>query len=159
MKAFVLVAALSPWGVSGGFVDMDTPLDKRTTKSLVDNTEYHLIMSDEFNTPNRTFADGHDTVWTALDKPDDDSSAAGGGSQQFYNSSSVTTTDDGMLKIATTIHKTKWRRYDPGHTTTPVCFSLGKSFASPVASSRLMLFCLEIPTLVVCGLLFGCWGT
>jgi len=92
---------------------MDTPLDKRTTKSLVDNTEYHLIMSDEFNTPNRTFADGHDTVWTALDKPDDDSSAAGGGSQQFYNSSSVTTTDDGMLKIATTIHKTKWRRYDP----------------------------------------------
>jgi len=91
---------------------MDTPLDKRTTKSLVDNTVYHLVMSDEFNTPNRTFTDGHDSVWTALDKPDDDSSSAGGGSQHFYNSSYITTTEDGMLKIATTIGKTEWRRYD-----------------------------------------------
>jgi beta-glucanase (GH16 family) len=69
-------------------------------------------MSDEFNTPNRSFADGHDPVWTALDKPDDDSSSAGGGSQHFYNSSFVTTTDDGMLKISTTIDKTEWRRFD-----------------------------------------------
>jgi beta-glucan synthesis-associated protein KRE6 len=69
-------------------------------------------MSDEFNTPNRTFKDGHDPVWTALDKSDDDSSSAGGGSQQFYNSSFVTTTKDGMLKIATQIGKTEWVRYD-----------------------------------------------
>jgi len=91
---------------------MDTPLDKRTTKSLVDNTIYHLVMSDEFNTPNRTFADGHDPIWMALDKPDDDSSSVGGGSQHFYNSSFVTTTDDGMLKISTTIDKTEWTRFD-----------------------------------------------
>lgn len=70
-------------------------------------------MSDEFNVPNRSFTDGHDPVWTALDKPDDDSSSAGGGSQQFYNSSSVTTTKDGMLKISTKIGKTTWRRFDP----------------------------------------------
>eukprot|EP00934_Nitzschia_sp_Nitz4_P001950 Nitzschia sp. Nitz4//scaffold76_size158648//60033//68082//NITZ4_002544-RA/size158648-processed-gene-0.238-mRNA-1//1//CDS//3329557839//1950//frame0 len=70
------------------------------------------VMSDEFNVPNRTFTDGHDPIWTALDKPDDDSNAAGGGSQQFYNSSFVTTTDDGMLKISTQIGKTKWQRYD-----------------------------------------------
>ena len=69
-------------------------------------------MSDEFNTPNRTFTDGHDSVWTALDKPDDDSSSAGGGSQHFYNSSYITTTEDGMLKIATAVGKTEWRRYD-----------------------------------------------
>jgi beta-glucanase (GH16 family) len=68
-------------------------------------------MSDEFNTPNRSFADGHDPMWTALDKPDDDSSEAGGGSQQFYNSSFVTTVD-GKLKISTKIGKTKWTRYD-----------------------------------------------
>jgi beta-glucanase (GH16 family) len=68
-------------------------------------------MSDEFNTPNRSFADGHDPMWTALDKPDDDSSEAGGGSQQFYNSSFVTT-EDGFLKISTKIGKTKWQRYD-----------------------------------------------
>ena len=70
-------------------------------------------MSDEFNTPNRTFKDGHDPIWTALDKSDDDSSSAGGGSQQFYNSSYVTTTEDGKLKIATEVGKTKWVRYDP----------------------------------------------
>lgn len=69
-------------------------------------------MSDEFNVPNRTFADGHDPMWTALDKHDDDSSAAGGGSLHFYNSSSVTTTEDGYLRISSTIGKTEWDRYD-----------------------------------------------
>mmetsp|Transcript_22389 Transcript_22389/g.52780 ORF Transcript_22389/g.52780 Transcript_22389/m.52780 type:complete len:761 (-) Transcript_22389:70-2352(-) len=97
---------------SAGFIDMDTPLNKRTTKSLVDGSVYHLVMSDEFNTPNRSFTDGHDPVWTALDKPDDDSSEAGGGSQQFYNSTYVTTSEDGMLKISTKIGKTKWQRFD-----------------------------------------------
>jgi beta-glucanase (GH16 family) len=97
---------------TAGFIDMNTPLNKRTTTSLVDGSVYHLVMSDEFNTPNRTFTDGHDPVWTALDKSDDDSSSAGGGSQQFYNSSYVTTTDQGMLKISTKIGKTSWQRYD-----------------------------------------------
>ena len=43
LEAHVLVAFLLPWTTFGGFVDMDTPLDKRTTKSLVDNTLYHLV--------------------------------------------------------------------------------------------------------------------
>lgn len=29
--------------VSAGFIDMDTPLDKRTTRSLVDGSVYHLV--------------------------------------------------------------------------------------------------------------------
>jgi beta-glucanase (GH16 family) len=69
-------------------------------------------MSDEFNVPNRTFKDGHDPVWTALDKSDDDSSSAGGGSQHFYNSSFITTTQDGRLKITAIAGKTEWDRYD-----------------------------------------------
>jgi hypothetical protein len=68
-------------------------------------------MSDEFNTPNRTFADGDDPVWTALDKSDDDASSAGGGSLQFYNSSAVTT-ENGFLRISTVLEKTKWHQYD-----------------------------------------------
>jgi beta-glucanase (GH16 family) len=68
-------------------------------------------MSDEFNTPNRTFKDGHDPMWTALDKSDDDASSAGGGSLQFYNSSAVTT-ENGFLRISTTLEKTKWHQYD-----------------------------------------------
>lgn len=69
-------------------------------------------MSDEFNVPNRTFTDGHDSMWTALDKNDDDANAAGGGSLQFYNSSFVSTTENGMLKISIVKEKTQWNRYD-----------------------------------------------
>ena len=68
-------------------------------------------MSDEFNVDNRTFKDGHDPVWTALDKSDDDSSSAGGGSMQFYNSSNVETVN-GSLVMRTTLGKTAWTRYD-----------------------------------------------
>ena len=68
-------------------------------------------MSDEFNVDNRTFKDGHDPVWTALDKSDDDASSAGGGSMQFYNSSTVSTSG-GYLRIDTILQKTKWNRYD-----------------------------------------------
>ena len=68
-------------------------------------------MSDEFNVDNRTFKDGHDPIWTALDRSDDDASSVGGGSMQFYNSSAVTT-ENGYLKINTFVDKTKWRRYN-----------------------------------------------
>lgn len=179
---FLLVTSLHP--SSGGFIDPDTPLDKRTTKSFIDGSTYHLVrtltsksrcyqrycavqlslvsrqleresfhyqvtfldsltcffastfklffnefllttfcpltpdpniifqvMSDEFNVENRTFTDGHDPMWTALDKSDDDASSAGGGSLQFYNSTSVRT-ENGMLRISTGLAKTTWVRYD-----------------------------------------------
>jgi len=68
-------------------------------------------MSDEFNIPNRSFTDGHDNMWTGLDKSDDDSSAAGGGSLHFYNSSRITTAN-GTLRINSVIKKTEWEHYD-----------------------------------------------
>lgn len=40
--------ALGINSVSAGFIDMDTPLDKRTTTSLIDGTEYHLVSSSIF---------------------------------------------------------------------------------------------------------------
>lgn len=102
------------WGqvslVLAGWIDIETPLDKRTTSSLVDGTTYHLVMSDEFNVDNRTFKDGHDAMWTALDKSDEDASSSGGGSMQFYNSSAVTT-QNGMLQISTYIEKTEWNHH------------------------------------------------
>ncbi len=70
-------------------------------------------MSDEFNVPNRTFKDGDDPAWTALDKSDDDSSAAGGGSLHFYNSSMVSTTEDGLLEIRSILRDTEWNHFDP----------------------------------------------
>jgi hypothetical protein len=41
--------ALVVQSVSAGFIDMDTPLDKRTTTSMVDGTVYHLVSSRKTN--------------------------------------------------------------------------------------------------------------
>ena len=40
------MAAIGVKSVSAGFIDMDTPLDKRTTTSLIDGTVYHLVSWD-----------------------------------------------------------------------------------------------------------------
>ena len=64
----LLLASLSAKAVHAGWIGEDTPTHLRTTNSLVDGTEYDLVMSDEFNVPNRTFGDGDDPTWTALDK-------------------------------------------------------------------------------------------
>jgi len=39
-------------------------------QSLVDGKALTLVMSDEFNVAGRTFNDGHDPRWTALNKND-----------------------------------------------------------------------------------------
>jgi hypothetical protein len=39
----VLLVLVLVVGCQSGFIDMDTPLDLRTTKSLVDDTVYHLV--------------------------------------------------------------------------------------------------------------------
>lgn len=98
---------------NAGWIDVDTPTEKYTTKSFVDGSTYNLVMSDEFNVPGRTFEDGDDPIWTGLDKSDDDSNAAGGGSLHFYNSSTITTTEDGMLRIDANLGDTHWNHYDP----------------------------------------------
>ncbi|CAB9508285.1 Beta-glucan synthesis-associated protein KRE6 [Seminavis robusta] len=107
----VLLCLLLIVAGQASFIDMDTPLDRRTTTSIVDGSVYHLVMSDEFNTDNRTLTDGHDPMWTALDRSDDDASSAGGGSQQFYNSTNVQIVN-GSLLIHTTLEKTEWTRFD-----------------------------------------------
>ena len=43
LKRKIAIAALGIQTVSAGFIDMDTPLDKRTTTSLIDGTVYHLV--------------------------------------------------------------------------------------------------------------------
>ena len=52
------------------WVDPDTPVNNRTTLSLVDGRRFDLVFSDEFNVEGRTFNDGHDPRWTALHKND-----------------------------------------------------------------------------------------
>ncbi|TYZ63274.1 hypothetical protein PybrP1_002742, partial [[Pythium] brassicae (nom. inval.)] len=51
------------------WVDPDTPENRQVYKSSR-GEEWHLVMSDEFNTPNRTFKPGDDHMWTSIEKPD-----------------------------------------------------------------------------------------
>ena len=46
------------------------PTFQPTTLKDVKQSKYHLVMSDEFTLEGRSFADGHDPKWTALDKND-----------------------------------------------------------------------------------------
>ena len=47
-------------------IDPDTPDSERTKKDFHGNT-WHLAFSDEFNTPGRSFYEGDDPYWTAVD--------------------------------------------------------------------------------------------
>lgn len=126
--------------VQGGWIDPDTPADKRTIISYSDKTlrkhatnnnnhnndydnkndnnndiiykQYDLVMSDEFNVDQRSFKDGSDPMWTALDKSDDDQTSSGKKSLQYYNSSMITT-KGGNLVISTTTEDTRWKGFDP----------------------------------------------
>ncbi|GMF42554.1 unnamed protein product [Phytophthora fragariaefolia] len=51
------------------WVDPDTPKDRQTYTSSR-GRHWDLVMSDEFNTPSRSFRPGDDHMWTSLEKPD-----------------------------------------------------------------------------------------
>ena len=93
---------------------MDPDTDERywTTESWENGETYDLVMSDEFEVDGRTFADGDDPKWCALDKSDDDQTSSGKKSLQYYNSSNVLT-KNGKLVIKTTTEDTKWREFNP----------------------------------------------
>ena len=50
-----------------GLIDMDTPEDAYTSKSLRDGSEWVLVFSDEFEQEGRSFYPGDDPYWEAVD--------------------------------------------------------------------------------------------
>jgi beta-glucanase (GH16 family) len=48
-------------------IDADTPESAYTHKSFEDGSEWQLVFSDEFNRPGRTFYEGDDPYWSAVD--------------------------------------------------------------------------------------------
>lgn len=63
--------------------------------TLVDSKDeriYHLIMSDEFNIDGRSFLDGHDPKWTALDKNDYTN-----GALHYYSPDNVRTENGNLI--------------------------------------------------------------
>ncbi|KAG7397278.1 hypothetical protein PHYBOEH_000972 [Phytophthora boehmeriae] len=51
------------------WVDPDTPEERHKSRSSRGDT-WELVMSDEFNSPGRSFRPGDDHLWTSLEKPD-----------------------------------------------------------------------------------------
>lgn len=58
--------------ISASWIDPDTPDDVHTTLPLTegDTRKYSLVFSDEFDVQGRTFEDGVDPRWTAMNKND-----------------------------------------------------------------------------------------
>ncbi|KAL3944530.1 MAG: hypothetical protein SGBAC_001398 [Bacillariaceae sp.] len=72
------------------------PTIKPTPFPTYESHTYELVFSDEFNTPGRTFEDGADPRWTALEKNDYTNDAL-----HYYSQSNAKTDEDGNLVIKT----------------------------------------------------------
>mmetsp|Transcript_12549 Transcript_12549/g.29510 ORF Transcript_12549/g.29510 Transcript_12549/m.29510 type:complete len:423 (+) Transcript_12549:89-1357(+) len=97
MKAFLYLGVAYTLGcfARASWLDADTPESAATTQSLVDGALLTLVFSDEFQVDGRTFNDGHDPRWTALNKNDYTNNAL-----QFYDHDRVVT-QDGYLNLST----------------------------------------------------------
>jgi len=117
LKLFSLVTVLINHRVSSGWIDPDTPKEAYTIQGLEiyqpKNTSrpartakrkgkvYELVFSDEFNVANRSFDDGHDPKWTAMDKNDYTNDAL-----HYYDPKNIRTNEDGELEITSTPEQT-----------------------------------------------------
>jgi len=114
----------------GSFVDSSTPEAARTVRGMGDR-KLTLVFSDEFSDAGRSFDDGHDTRWTAEERPAEVNAAL-----HYYNSSRVKTNSQGQLVIETVREDANWvergqnyfeRPYQSGMVTTwnKFCFTSG----------------------------------
>lgn len=87
--------------VASNWIDPDTPKDAYKIRPLAfeDGREFDLVFSDEFAVDGRTFRDGEDPRWTALNKNDFTNNAL------HYYSHDAVETSGGTLKINLEIEK------------------------------------------------------
>ncbi|KAI2489279.1 Beta-glucan synthesis-associated protein (SKN1) [Fragilaria crotonensis] len=84
-----------------------SPSSTPTAIPTVTTKTFQLVFSDEFNTPGRTFEDGSDPRWTALDKNDYTNDAL-----HYYSPQNAVTNADGELVITTEAADTSVIGYD-----------------------------------------------
>jgi hypothetical protein len=91
------------------WVDPDTPTSAR--KTHVDGKRFDLIFSDEFNEHGRSFADGYDRRWTAIQHSD-----TGNGALADYHPNMATTAKGNLVITSGKQHKNLYlgeeERYD-----------------------------------------------
>eukprot|EP00978_Attheya_sp_CCMP212_P004772 scaffold10482_cov56-Attheya_sp.AAC.2 len=91
-----------------GWVDPDTPKGFHRTKALtdIDKRQYKLVFSDEFEQEGRSFADGEDPKWTAINKNDYTNDAL-----HFYSSDNARVTN-GVMNITTEEKVNEYRAFN-----------------------------------------------
>lgn len=104
----ILLASLLPHTVESGWIDPDTPSKFNSTvpHTKHDLREYALVFSDEFETEGRSFADGQDPRWTAIDKNDYTNNAL-----HFYKHENVKTVN-GVLNITTEFKDNQYKAFN-----------------------------------------------
>jgi hypothetical protein len=123
---------------------------------------FHLVFSDEFNVPGRTFEDGTDPRWTALEKNDYTNNAL-----HYYAAANAVTDNNGRLVITTEAADTpildlmmsRERKQELPNTSDLPCCSLGTNSVLPVASLKPRWNFLENRISAAYGQPFGYWGT
>lgn len=89
------------------FPPTESPTSAPTYVPTTPPKTFELIMSDEFNTPHRTFEDGVDPKWTAIEKNDYTNDAL-----HYYSAANVETNEDGELVITTEAAETEVIGFD-----------------------------------------------
>eukprot|EP00585_Thalassiosira_rotula_P007367 CAMPEP_0196137412 /NCGR_PEP_ID=MMETSP0910-20130528/5402_1 /TAXON_ID=49265 /ORGANISM="Thalassiosira rotula, Strain GSO102" /LENGTH=639 /DNA_ID=CAMNT_0041397863 /DNA_START=300 /DNA_END=2219 /DNA_ORIENTATION=+ len=90
------------------WVDPDSPVEALTTTAhyAEDTREYELVFSDEFEQDGRSFEDGADPRWTAIDKNDYTNEAL-----HYYRPENIQTTN-GVMNISTTLSTNRYKAFD-----------------------------------------------
>ncbi|KAF9054959.1 glycoside hydrolase family 16 protein [Hymenopellis radicata] len=104
-----------------GLIDLDTPADAYTKKSLRDGTEWTLVFSDEFEEAGRSFYPGEDPYWEAVDLH-----YWGTNNMEWYDPAGVTTSN-GSMTITLSEKQTHGLNYQGGlvQTWNKFCFTGG----------------------------------
>jgi beta-glucanase (GH16 family) len=122
MLSSCLLLASSSW------IDPDTAGSAYHSTSLSTGTKYDLVFSDEFNIPGRTFKDGDDPRWTAMNKNDYTNAAL-----QYYKDNLVGTMQ-GYLNISTIHEDINFNAYSSTDPKAPMS-AMTKSYQSGMVQS------------------------
>eukprot|EP00934_Nitzschia_sp_Nitz4_P002925 Nitzschia sp. Nitz4//scaffold114_size70088//17202//19510//NITZ4_005972-RA/size70088-snap-gene-0.11-mRNA-1//-1//CDS//3329533408//2915//frame0 len=108
LSLILVVLQSLPCLVQSSWVDPDTPEYFRSTRARYspDQREYELVFSDEFEQPGRTFHDGNDPRWTAINKNDYTNAAL-----HFYSNENAITRH-GKLNITTEQKVNEYRAFN-----------------------------------------------
>ncbi|GAC77201.1 hypothetical protein PANT_25d00028 [Moesziomyces antarcticus T-34] len=84
-----------PSEMKRGLIDQQTPQSAYKRTSAVDDSKWHLVFSDEFNTPGRSFWPGEDPFWEGFH-----GWYSGTNDYEYYTPEAINTTTDGKLQIS-----------------------------------------------------------